>query len=222
MPVQVKDANGNTVTIDTINDLLAALQTASGRAFEQISDGMNSPSIKPASVAPVASDPALVVALSPNGAVSIAPSTTDVSETPAVTASAYSSGYVLGGIMTFANLLASSSFNGVLQSIAAKFKGTVVTGSLEVAIFKAPPSNGTYNDHAAPAWNSADMANLVGVYTLSSPNSKLGTMTVYNLDGIGKALVGASQSLYAVVIVDGTPTPASTSDFTLELSVLPG
>jgi hypothetical protein len=157
-----------------------------------------------------------------SGSVTVAPSTTDVPVTPTVTASAYTAGYVLGGIMTFASILAATSFNGVLQSITAKFKGAAVTGSLEVAIFKASPSNGTYADHAAPTWNAADMANLVGIYTLSMPNSKLGTMTIYNLDAIGKAIAGASQSLFAVVIVDGTPTPASTSDFTLELAVLPG
>jgi hypothetical protein len=154
--------------------------------------------------------------------VDLNPSTTDVAVTPTVTAGAYTSGNVLGGIMTFANMLAATSFNGILQSITAKFKGAVVTGAIEVAIFKASPSNGTYTDKSAPTWSASDMANLLGVYTLTVSNSKLGTMTIYNLDGIGKALVGASQSLYAVAIVDGTPTPASTSDFTLELSVLPG
>jgi hypothetical protein len=154
--------------------------------------------------------------------VSVGPSTTDVAVVPAVTASAYTAGNVLGGIMTFAGLLAPVAFNGILQSITAKFKASAATGNLEVAIFKASPSNGTYTDKAAPTWNAADMANLVGIYTLVNPNSKLGAMAIYNLDGIGKALVGASQSLFAVVIVDGTPTPASTSDFTLELSVLPG
>jgi hypothetical protein len=156
------------------------------------------------------------------GSVAIAPSTTDVAVTPAVTASAYTAGNVLGGIMTFTSLLAVTSFNGILQSITAKFKGSVVTGSLEIAVFKASPSNGTYTDKSAPTWNAADMANLLGIYTLSNPNSKLGAMTTYNLDGIGKAIAGTSQSLFAVVIVDGTPTPASTSDFTLELAVLPG
>ena len=52
MTVQVKDANGNTLTIDTINDLLTALQSAGGRAYEQITDGTNSPAIKAASMAP--------------------------------------------------------------------------------------------------------------------------------------------------------------------------
>jgi hypothetical protein len=152
----------------------------------------------------------------------IAPSTTAVAQSPTVTASAYAAGNVMGGIVTFASILAATSFNGVLQSIALKFKGTLVTGNINVALFKASPSNGTYTDKSAPTWNAADMANLLGIYQLTTPLSKLGTMTVYNLDGIGKAIVGASQSLYAVVIVDGTPTPASTSDFTIELGVLPG
>lgn len=151
----------------------------------------------------------------------IAPQTLDVSVTPTVTASAYTAGFGLGGAMTFASILPTVGLNGILQSITAKFKATAVTGSLEVAIFKATPT-GTYTDHVAPTWTAADMANLIGIYTLSTPNSKLGAMTVYNLDGIGKAFVGASTSLFAVVIVDGTPTPASTADFTLELAVLPG
>lgn len=152
----------------------------------------------------------------------IAPQTLDVSVTPTVTASAYTAGFGLGGIITFASILPTIGLNGILESITAKFKGTAVTGSLEVAIFKASPSNGTYTDHVTPTWNAADMANLIGIYTLATPNSKLGTMTIYNLDGIGKAFVGASTSLFAVVVVDGTPTPASTSDFTLEIAVLPG
>ena len=152
----------------------------------------------------------------------IAPQTTDVSVTPTVTAGAYTAGNVLGGIMNFINIVPSVGSNGVLQSITAKFRATAVTGSLEVAIFRANPSNGTYTDHAAPTWNAADMPNLLGIYTMSTVNSKLGTMAIYNLDGIGKAFVSSSTSLFAVVIVDGTPTPASTSDFTLGLAVLPG
>ena len=47
-----------------------ALGTAATRWFAQISDGTNSPSIKASSVAPLATDPALVVGLSPNMVVS--------------------------------------------------------------------------------------------------------------------------------------------------------
>ena len=151
----------------------------------------------------------------------IAPQTTDIAVTPTVTASAYTAGNVIGGVMNFAGILPSIGINGVLQSITVKFKATAATGNIVVYVFKTTVS-GTYTDHAAPTWNSADMTNLLGAYVVSTVNSDLGTMAIYNLDGIGKAFVGASTSLYAVAIVKGTPTPASTSDFTLELSVLPG
>lgn len=215
--------------------------------LDGIIDATNGPvAVKAASTPPVATDKALVVTLrdaNGNGqatmtnsapvvlasnqtsipvAASIVASTTDVAVTPTVTASAYTANNCIGGIMTFASILAATSFNGVLQSITAKYKGTIVLGNLNIFIFKASPSNGTYTDKTAVTWNAADMANLLGSYVLSTPLSLLGTMTTYNLDNIGKALVGASQSLFVVATVSGTPTPASTSDFTLELSVLPG
>jgi hypothetical protein len=153
----------------------------------------------------------------------IAPQTLDVAVTPTVTASAYTANNVIGGVMTFASILPSIGNNGILQSITAKFKATAVTGNINVAVFKANPSNGTYTDKTAATWNSADMANLLGIYQLTTPLAiGAATMTVYCLDGIGKAFVGSSTSLYVVATVAGTPTPASTSDFTLELAVLPG
>src|SRR6516162_11534063 len=125
----------------------------------------------------------------------IAPQTTDVSVTPTVTAGAYTANFVIGGIMTFAGILPSIGTNGVLQSITAKFKATAVTGTLNVCVFKASPSNGTYTDHAAATWNSADMTNLIGIYQLSTSLAMgAATMTVYCLDGIGKAFVGVSTS----------------------------
>lgn len=151
--------------------------------------------------------------------------TTAVAVTPTVTAGAYSANNVIGGIMTFASIIpaVAPGFNGILQSITAKFKATAVTGTINVAVFKASPSNGTYTDKTAATWNAADMANLIGIYQLPSPLAiGAATMTVYCLDGIGKAFTGASTSLFVVATVGGTPTPASTSDFTLELAVLPG
>lgn len=259
--------DSGTGNITTLGQVLAAIQSLAGALFAKITDGTNTAAVKPASTAPLATDPALVVALSPNSVnasvgnnadavvatantsapvvnysygfngttwdrlqvdgsknlkVAVAPSTTDVAVTPTVTASAYTANNCIGGIMTFASVLAATSFNGILQSITAKFKATAATGTINVHIFKASPSNGTYTDKTAVTWNAADMTNLLGTYQLTAPLSTLGTMTTYNLDGIGKALVGASTSLFVVATVAGTPTPASTADFTLELSVLPG
>jgi hypothetical protein len=207
--------------------------------------------IKPASTAVAATDPALVVALSQNSAtlstnstivnanpngpvfavnsapVTQAPTTFRVAQTPTVTAGAYVAGNVLGGVLTFASALLAAptatptKWSAILESISVKFKASAATGEIDVAIFTAALT-GTYTDHAAPTWNAADAAKLVGVYALPTPQSTLGTMTCYNLDGIGAAIDGASTSLFAVVTVKGTPTPASTSDVIVELGVLQG
>lgn len=151
----------------------------------------------------------------------ISSSTAAVAVSPAVTAGAYSAGNIMGGIMSFAGLLDAVRFAGILQSITVKFKGTAVTGNVTLSLFKALPS-GTYGDKTAGTWAAADMALMIGAYQLNAPASPLGAMTIYNLDGIGKAVQGASQSLYGILTVAGIITPASASDLTVEIAVLPG
>lgn len=145
-----------------------------------------------------------------------------VAVTPAVTAAAYTSGKVMGGVMTFPNLLAPTTFQGLLESIELKFKASAQTSGFYVAIFSASPT-GTFTDNAAPAINAADTASLLGVYHLTGGLSVLGTHTIFNMDGIAKDIVGASSTLYAVVVTDAASAAlASTSDMTLALAVLQG
>ena len=234
--VAITAGTGTSIAADEVVD--ATLGTVKAQ-FIKIMDGTLDGTSKVAvkATAPATTDPGLVVAISPNGInanglntaansapVVIAPQTTLVPQTPTVSVSpAYSANDVLGTKMTFASIVPPIGNNGVLQSITAKFKDTAVTGNINVAIFKADPSNSTFTDNAAPTWNSADMANLLGIYQLATPLSiGAATMACYCLDGIGKAFVSSSTSLYAVVTVGGTPTMATTSSFTLELAVLPG
>lgn len=157
-----------------------------------------------------------------------APTTFRVAVTPTVTASAYTAGNVMGGIMTFANILLATplvsptKWSAMLETINVKFKAAAVTGEIDVAVFTASPAGGTYTDKTAPTSNVADVPKLVGTYPLTAPLSTLGTMTTYNLDGIGAAIDGASTSLFVVMTVKGTPTPASTTDVIVELGVLQG
>ncbi len=143
---------------------------------------------------------------------------TSVEVVPTVTAGAYSSGTVIGGIIPFPNVLP-FDFNGTLKSLTLKFKGTVQTVEFDVALFTSSPA-GTYADNGAPTFTAADAALLLGVYKMTANVSSLGTMTVYNLDNIQKKINGASTSLYAVVTAKSAPVnPASTSDMSLQLGV---
>ena len=139
--------------------------------------------------------------------------------TPTVTAGSYTSGYTVGGLMHFIGIL-SPQFCGILESITLKFKGSAQTGTFAVGVFSAFPIT-LFPDNTAPSIAAQDSANLLGIYSLSSLFSSLGTHTIYNLDGIAKAIAGTSRDLWAVVVCTSTPTnPASTTDMSLTLGVI--
>jgi hypothetical protein len=149
--------------------------------------------------------------------------TAQVAETPTVTAGTYAANKVIGGIMTFSNVLpATSPYGGVLESITVKFKASVQTVAFNVAVFTASPS-GTFTDGQTAAIATTDSALLLGIYQLSLNNSSLGTHTIYNLDGIAKAIDGSSANLYIVVVPTATTAAlASTSDMIVSLGILQG
>lgn len=138
---------------------------------------------------------------------------------PTVSTSAYVAGYDVGGLLTFSSVFAAAA-SGQLSSIYITTKD-VQTAGFKLYIFKANPTNSTWTDHAAPAINAADIPNLVGVYVLAAPDSGLGTVTVYNLDGIGKSIAtGGGSTLYGILVTTGTPTFASTSDISINISTI--
>ena len=138
--------------------------------------------------------------------------------TPTISTSAYTAGYVLGGVLSFANAFG-ALLSGVLQSLHVAAKSVQTTG-IKAYVFNANPGSSTFTDHAAPSINSADIGKLVGVYTLGAADSGLGTHTVWALDGIGKAIVSTSTTLYVVLIAVATPTFASTSDISVTAAIL--
>jgi hypothetical protein len=145
--------------------------------------------------------------------------TATVSATPTVTAGTYAAGNEVGQLLTFANIL-STAQSGILQSIKLSLK--IVTGvGFKLWLFSGNPTNTTWTDKTAPAINAADIPLLIDVFPLSSPDSGLGTHTLYTLDGIGKAVNGASTSLYAILTTTGAPVFTTTADVVaVTLSVL--
>lgn len=138
--------------------------------------------------------------------------TAQVSVTPTVTsASAYAAGNEVGGLLTFANAFRSVSLSGVVQSLHLQSK-SVQTAGFKLYLFRSNPTATTWADKTTPAINATDIPNLIGVYTLANPDSGLGTVTIYNTDGIGKSVQAATTTLYGVLVTTGTPTFTSTTD----------
>lgn len=140
--------------------------------------------------------------------------------TPTLTASsAYTAGNCVGGLLTFTGMVRRVS--AILQSIHVSCK-TVQTGGLKLYMFNSNPSATTFTNKTAPSLNAADVAKCIGVFTLSTPDNGLGTHTVWNLDGIGKAFVlpTAGAPLYGLLVTSGTPTFGSTSDVVVNVITL--
>jgi hypothetical protein len=140
--------------------------------------------------------------------------TSNPSVTPSTTVGAYTAGQEVGGLMTFP---IGGAGSGLLESIRVTSK-SVQTTSLKLYIFDTNPTNSTWSDKTTPAINAADVSFLRGVFSLSSPDSGLGTHTIWNLEGIACSFIGAS--LYGVLVCVGTPTFASASDITVKLGVV--
>jgi hypothetical protein len=142
--------------------------------------------------------------------------------TPTVTsASAYTAGNLVGGLMTFTNCFASGLTSGVLQSVVIKSK-SVQTTTFKLYIFSQQPTNTVWTDKTAPNINALDLPFLIDIFLFAAPDSGLGTMTIYTQDGLGKSIANTAngQNLWGLLVTTGTPTFSSTSDVSVTLGIL--
>lgn len=146
--------------------------------------------------------------------------TSRVSVTPTVTASTYTAGYVVGGILHFVNVFGTAG-SGIVQSVQAQFTGSAQTAEIDLYVFKANPAAGTYADHAAPTWNATDAASLIDVIPLTSTKSGLGTQTIYALDGLGAAMNAGGTDLWVVPVApSGLAAVSGATTFSVALTTL--
>jgi hypothetical protein len=130
---------------------------------------------------------------------------------PTVTAnSAYTSGNIVGGKMTFEN--AFLNFSGVISSL------TIVDRSQQAAAmniyFFAQDLVGTYADKTSFSLNASDIENIIGVFQVSSGNYiTSGGISIVTLYGLATPVCsnGRIKSLYAVAVTTGTPTYTTTT-----------
>ncbi len=127
-------------------------------------------------------------------------------------ATPYSAGDVVGAKLTLTNAVRVTSGSGVLDSIYVQEKGSQAA-VLDILIFNADPSNGTYTDNGAFTANDTDMAMCIArIHIAAADYVATGGYTSASLGGLGKTVVASgSANLYAVIITSGTPTYAATT-----------
>jgi hypothetical protein len=151
----------------------------------------------------IASDQA-AVATTGTGIVHKAPTVT-------VTAGAYTSGQVVGGLITITNAFRVSGGSGVIQSVNVTVK-TSLTAPYDIFFFDSNPSNGTYTDNATFALNTTDAGFICGIVHCNDLVSG-GTPQILQATNIAIPCSNGSSnaSLYAIIVIRGGQTYASTS-----------
>lgn len=143
-------------------------------------------------------------------------SITAPSVSPTISASAYTAGYVLGGIESF-----TVPPTGVIQNVITDFNTGAYVGGVSYFIFNANPTGGGTTDHAALAIAAVDMPKLIGVISASSC-ALAATVTSYcQAQNVSLAYsLPAGTTIYVVKQVVGAPTFTNATDDTDTLDVI--
>lgn len=139
---------------------------------------------------------------------------------PAVTAGAYTNGQVVGGLISLSGAARANAGSGLIETVNVNVK-TALTAPFDVLFFDTNPTNSTFTDNAALAVNTADLPFLCGVAHCSDLIS-MGTPQLLQAANIAMPfkLSASATILYAVIVLRGAQTFASTSAIGLSVSIL--
>ena len=140
-----------------------------------------------------------------------------ISQTPTVTAGAYSAGDAVGGLLTFANAARASGDGGVIKDLLI-LDNAGQDAELELWLFNATFT--AMADNAAWAPSEADLRKLVAIVsTADGAWFAAGTPSAARVE-CSQRYDCAATSLFGQLVTRGTPTFAATDNITVVLGLL--
>jgi len=141
----------------------------------------------------------------------------NITQTPTITAGAYSAKDAVGGLLTFANAVRVSGGSAVLNTVIIKDNDDEKAG-LELWLFNADPT--VVADNAAMDFTDANMLKCVGIVPISTSDYySLADNGAACVRGIGLQFQCAVTSLFGQLKCTGTPTYTATSDLSVIIAV---
>lgn len=153
------------------------------------------------------------------------PSTVFISASPVCDTSAYATGELIGGKLTFSNTFRNGVGTSFLTSVCMVDKAAQAV-DFDLVLFDQNPSNTTFTDQAAFDIDDADLSKVVAVINLgSSSRFAFADNSVHYLGSLYLPLRGtdsaggATRTLYGALVSRGTPTFAASTDVTIKLGI---
>lgn len=140
-----------------------------------------------------------------------------VSAVPTVTAATYSTGNVIGSLLTFTNLARITDKTGHIEQVLIHSKSSQST-PIDLIFFHSLPSSTTFTNASAYSLNVADFDKISGV-------AHVVDWTNNGTPSVGQALnlnipflpVSGTRDVYGVLVARGTLTLTSTSDISVRV-----
>ena len=141
--------------------------------------------------------------------------------TPTVSTSpAYTSGDSVGGKLSLANAARFSGGSGQIVSVTITDKAKQ-SAPIDILFFTADPTNTTFTDNGALTVNATDLLTLIGKVSVSDyaafATNSVGIATGFSIP----FKLATGTTLYAALVVRGTPTFTSTSDIQVAVGIIP-
>lgn len=144
--------------------------------------------------------------------------TTVIQYAPTINAGAYTTGMLVGGKITLANAVRSSTLSGVIAGITITDLGKQ-SANIDVIFFNADPSGTTFTDHAVLTVADADLPKIVCAVNLTV-HTTFNDNSVSSLTNINCPVTLAATSLYAAIIVRASATFGSTDAIRANIGIL--
>lgn len=143
-----------------------------------------------------------------------------LTNTPTITAGAYTTGMVVGGKISLTGAARVNAGSGLIQSASVSVK-TALTAPYDILIFDTDPTNSTFTDNAALAVDVLDLPSIIDVIQCNTLVS-LGTPQMLKASNVALPfkLSAAATTLYAVIVIRGAQTFASTTAVVLNAGIL--
>lgn len=148
------------------------------------------------------------------------------SATPTITSgSAYASGDLIGGKLTFSNAVLSSLRHAEIVG-ATLLDASKQNADIDLVLFSADPSSTTFTDDSAFAVHADDLAKVIAVvkFRASSDYVSFSANSVAIVDTVAKRFrttgtASPYDSLFGALVSRGTPTYTSTSALTVGITI---
>jgi len=149
----------------------------------------------------------------------------EITPTLTVTATTYTPNTIVGGLLTFSNVLRSASNSSVIKSLAViDSNSTPNNQPLALVLFDTPTPTGTYSNHATFSINASDISHVSRVipigstdYTAAGTTLSIGDPTlaekVIHLSGTNTSCSGV------LIVTSGTATMSGTNTMAIKLGV---